>query len=110
MYDVSDTTTFNNIRNWMEEIKINSNRKVRIILVGNKCDSPSRKVSEEEGKKIADEFNIIFFEVSNKAGININEVFDYLVKDLLNKTKKSFKLSFRDEYFDLNLYNKFLKY
>ena len=128
MYDVTDKKSFNNIRNWMEDIKINSNRKVRIVLVGNKCDSPFRKVSKEEGKKLANEFNIIFFEVSGKDGINVNAVFDYLVEDILNNNvddqlkvklkdklekrilKKSFKLSFHNKYFNLNLYNKFLKY
>lgn len=41
------------------------------VLVGNKCDSPERKVSYEEGKRMAEQFGIEYFEVSAKDNINI---------------------------------------
>ena len=40
---------------------------------------PKRVVTEEEGKKMAEEYNMGFFETSVKTNQNINEVFYYLV-------------------------------
>ena len=56
-------------------------------MVGNNChiSDEERKVSIEEGQGKADEFKIPFFETSCKDGININEVFEKLIEDILNK-------------------------
>ena len=56
-------------------------------MVGNNChiSDEEREVSIEEGQGKADEFKIPFFETSCKDGININEVFEKLIEDILNK-------------------------
>ena len=41
-----------------------------------------RKVSTEEGQKIADANNLPFIETSAKSDININETFDNLVEKI----------------------------
>ena len=71
----------------METIREIGIEKLPVILVGNKCDisDEERKVSIEEGQGKADEFKIPFFETSCKDGININEVFEKLIEDILNK-------------------------
>ena len=38
-----------------------------------------RVISTEEGQKLAKDYNVIFFEVSNKTGYNVNECFDTLI-------------------------------
>ena len=53
------------------------------VLVGNKCDKPDRVVSEEEGKKLAEDFNMSFFEASAKTNHNVKEVFDFLTAEIL---------------------------
>jgi len=82
MYDVTDQNSFKNIRNWMKQIEANADKSVRKVLVGHKCDEPNRVVTEEEGKKFAEEFNMGFFESSAKSNKNVNEVFYYLVKEI----------------------------
>ena len=82
MYDVTDRNSFNNIRNWMKQIEANADKSVRKVLVGHKCDEPDRVVTEEEGKKLAEDFNMGFFESSAKSNKNVNEVFYYLVKEI----------------------------
>ena len=55
-----------------------------MILVGNKCDiQDQRQIKKEEGEEYAKKKNIKFYEVSAKEGTNVNEVFEYLVKDIL---------------------------
>ena len=100
MYDVTERNSFNNIRNWMKQIEANADKSIRKVLVGHKCDEPNRVVTEEEGKKLAEDFNIGFFESSAKSNKNVNEVFYYLVKEIfiekgIFEDEKGIKLSNR---------------
>lgn len=52
-YSIEDRNSFNDIDNWIKQIKMHSSQEVAKILVGNKCDSQKREVSFEEGKKLA---------------------------------------------------------
>ena len=61
-------------------------------MVGNKCDlKAERVVSKEDGKKIADEFNMAFMEVSAKDGTNVSTAFEsigHMVVDSLEKQER----------------------
>lgn len=82
-YDVTDENSFKNIKNWIKQIEQNAQTNVCKVLVGNKCDKPDRKVTEEEGKKLAADFNMSFFETSAKSNQNVNETFTFLTKEIL---------------------------
>jgi GTPase SAR1 family protein len=75
VYDVSDMNSFESVRNWMRQIDQNAAENVNRILIGNKCDvDPSeRKVSYDQGKELADEFDIKFFETSAKLNNDTND-------------------------------------
>ena len=83
MYDVTDKNSFEKIKNWIKQLNATADKSVTKILVGNKCDAPERVVTEEEGKKLAEEFGFGFLETSSTNNKNINEVFYYLVKAIL---------------------------
>ena len=67
----------------MKQIEANAQTNVCKVLVGNKCDKPDRTVTEEEGKKLADDFAMSFFETSAKTNQNVNEVFNFLTQQIL---------------------------
>ncbi len=86
-YDVTDENSFKNIRNWVKQIEQNAQNNVCKVLVGNKCDREDRKISYEEGAKLASEFKMQFFETSAKSNYNVNETFTYLTKEILNNSE-----------------------
>ena len=95
VYDISNTESFDKLDYWIEQIKTNSQEFTKMILFGNKSDIiEERKISKEEGEQYAKNNNIHFFEVSAKEGTNVNQAFEYFIKDILNcfspmeKTKK----------------------
>ena len=89
LYDVTSRKTFENVKNWVTQIKEEVSDKVTIILVGNKIDDESnRKVSTEEGEQMAKECGLNFFETSAKSGINIDTTFNELVKKIVETYSK----------------------
>jgi GTPase SAR1 family protein len=38
VYDVTSSSSFEEMKHWIEEVKTNANKNVRIIIVGNKID------------------------------------------------------------------------
>ena len=86
IYDITNKDSFNSIGKWMESIDEVSSANTKVILVGNKIDMEGeRQVTKEEGERRAKEYNIPFYETSCKDGININEVFSRITKEILNK-------------------------
>ncbi|KRX02148.1 P-loop containing nucleoside triphosphate hydrolase [Pseudocohnilembus persalinus] len=85
VYAINDRETFQNIESWMKQIKTHASQDVCKILVGNKCDMVDRQVQTEEGKQLAQCYDIQFFEVSAKDNINIAETFLSIAKDIKEK-------------------------
>ena len=71
---------------WMRQIQKNADKHNRCILLANKCDiqEEERKVSKEEGEKLAAHYQLPFFETSAKANINVIPAFNKLSEDLLD--------------------------
>ena len=82
IYDVTDQNSFQNVHYWLKQIERYAKDTSRKVLVGNKCDKPDRVITTEEGKKLADDFNMNFFETSAKTYQNVNEVFNFLATDI----------------------------
>ena len=84
IYDVTNTKSYENIKKWINEIKEEISENVTIILIGNKIDNEAeRKISKEEGEKLANDFHVQFFETSAKTGEGINESVFYLVQKIV---------------------------
>eukprot|EP00658_Telonema_sp_P-2_P013245 TRINITY_DN15012_c0_g1_i2.p1 TRINITY_DN15012_c0_g1~~TRINITY_DN15012_c0_g1_i2.p1 ORF type:complete len:177 (+),score=15.79 TRINITY_DN15012_c0_g1_i2:169-699(+) len=91
MYDVSDIESFNHLKMWIASIAKLANKKADpyIMLVGNKSDVDisDRVVSAEDGRKLANQFNIPFFETSAKTGSNVDDVFLRMISGIKSKQK-----------------------
>ncbi|KAB1217919.1 Ras-related protein RABE1c [Morella rubra] len=91
VYDVTDESSFNNIRNWIRNIEQHASDNVSKILVGNKADmdESKRAVPTSKGQALADEYGIKFFETqknivlqSAKTNMNVEEVFFSIARDI----------------------------
>ena len=80
VYDVSNRQSFNDLKNWLEDVS-NATNKVSIILFGNKCELENRAVTKEEAEQFAKKNNIPYIETSAKSKINIDEGFSMVVND-----------------------------
>ncbi|KAK9126909.1 hypothetical protein Scep_015755 [Stephania cephalantha] len=84
VYDVTDESSFNNIRNWIRNIEQHASDNVNKILVGNKADmdESKRAVPTSKGQALADEYGIKFFETSAKTNLNVEQVFFSIARDI----------------------------
>ena len=88
VYDVTDEASFDKIKDWMDQILSNTNKdEICLILLGNKCDIEKRSISYEQGKTLANELQVNFFETSAQTGQNIKEAFETLTADIMKKKK-----------------------
>lgn len=78
LYDCSYERSFMSVREWVDSIEEGAQKKVPIMLCGNKSDlreeaeNQGRKVVNfEEGQRLAREFEGLFIETSAKEGSNI---------------------------------------
>ena len=95
MYDITNKKSFESIPEWIRSIKDAKGDNFPMILLGNKLDKEDiRIVSEKEGKELAKEYNMQFFETSNKDGTNIQEAGLALVNEILKNQENEIKDSF----------------
>ena len=87
IYDITNPITFENITHWVSQVREEASKNVVIYLIGNKIDlEEERKVSTEEGEKLAEKLGLPFNETSAFDGTNINETFD----DIVERIDKAF--------------------
>ena len=95
MYDITNKKSFESIPEWIKSIRDSKGENFPMILLGNKLDKEDiRVISEKEGKELADEYGIKFFETSNKTGVNIQESGMALVNEILKIKENEIKDSF----------------
>ena len=86
VYDITNRDSFDNIRNWHNDL-MEFTHDPSFIIVGNKIDLEDyRQVMKEEGEKLAQELRADgFFETSAKDDIMINGAFYEFAKIILDK-------------------------
>jgi Ras-related protein Rab-1A len=103
-FDLTNYESFLRVKYWMNEIKKYHPKPVNIViaLVGTKMDlaQETNTVAEEEIETFCNssckdtdgqhnfELNIKYFSTSSKTNTNIHQVFDYLIKECMEKFNK----------------------
>ncbi|MCO5579745.1 hypothetical protein L7F22_033605 [Adiantum nelumboides] len=86
VYDVTDQESFNNVKQWLNEIDRFASENVNKLLVGNKSDLTAKKVVDTQtAKAFADEIGIPFLETSAKNASNVEDAFMTMATEIKNR-------------------------
>jgi len=86
VYDVTDMVTFNNVKQWLQEIDRYACENVNKLLVGNKCDLANKRVVEyNSAKEFADSLGVPFLETSAKNATNVEAAFIKMASEIKNR-------------------------
>lgn len=97
VYDVTNRASFTSTFKWIEDVRAERGDDVVVILVGNKCDLPEkREVSTEEAEQKAQDYHVLFLEVSAKVGTNVKSLFRKVANALPHPTSSTTAMSGAD--------------
>lgn len=88
-YDITREDTFQNVVDWLRELKQHASKEVLVYLIGNRADLENERQVEKDRAIEFCKANKIdkFFETSAKTGANVEEVFSLAAKELFLSAK-----------------------
>ena len=109
VYDITKKATFDNVKNWYNDLITKAEEGCIIALIGNKLDlvqrnERKREVSREEAQSYAEDNHMLFYETSAYNGNNINDIFEELMQTIYTERRKIPDFKERDKELD-NLTN-----
>lgn len=100
VYDISNSSSFHDVKNWIELAFANNKGANINFLVGNKCDLDSqRQVNINEGEELAKMRNFTFFETSAKENKDVKKMFEFFAYKLIqyfDKNKEEYSETQKD--------------
>ena len=92
VYDITRKNTFDNIDKWITDLKLNRDKNICIIILGNKSDLiDKREINKNDGIKKAEMYKTAFLETSAFNGDNISKAFDELIEQIVINNKNIFQ-------------------
>jgi small GTP-binding protein len=89
VYDCTARESFENVKTWMASIDRHAPTSVVRVLVANKTDlADAKAVSSSEGRELAQEYGILFFETSAKTGLGVQEAFLETAQKILSQKRE----------------------
>ena len=97
VYDVTDRKSFENVTTWAECVDKFAKSNVLRISVGNKTDLEDKRIiSTEDGKKLAEQNGLKYYEISALKITGLHEMFEDIAKEYVEiyeqKSYKNFQL------------------
>eukprot|EP01103_Thecamoeba_quadrilineata_P003576 TRINITY_DN13337_c0_g1_i1.p1 TRINITY_DN13337_c0_g1~~TRINITY_DN13337_c0_g1_i1.p1 ORF type:complete len:195 (+),score=14.38 TRINITY_DN13337_c0_g1_i1:124-708(+) len=88
VFDLTDAISFNNVKQWLQEIDRYAPVDVERVLLGNKSDLVNRRVvTSATAQEFADTHSLMFFETSAKSSTNVENSYNALVRQILKRAK-----------------------
>ena len=108
VYDITKKLTFENVKNWYNDLITKAEKGCIIALVGNKLDlvernGGNREVLKEEAQAYAEDNHMLFYETSAYNGTNINDIFEDLMQTIYTERRKIPDFRERDNELDNNM-------
>ncbi|XP_037652223.1 ras-related protein Rab-15-like [Sebastes umbrosus] len=103
VYDITNQSSFQHLAKWASDVDEYAPEKVQMIMVGTKSDEERRrKVSKDQGSKLAETYGMEFFETSASTNTNIAEAFTRVTELVLQAHKRDVDnlLGSLDDYLD----------
>ena len=88
VFSLDDAQSFNELDGWLNDLHALATANAVILLVGNKADVSEKTVTTSEAEAFAKRHNLEYLETSAKDGVNINDTFVRLARDINDKVKK----------------------
>ncbi len=89
VYDITRPSTFEDVENWMTEIKEKVRGSLKIMIIGNKLDlTNERKVDTETALDKAKSLNVPLMETSAFNSTNIQKAFESILREMYKEFKK----------------------
>jgi len=86
VYDLTDRTSFINLKSWLQEIDRYAAESVCRVIVGNKKDLESRRVVETSvAQEFCENYKIKFMETSAKDSTNVEQAFETMAMVIKEK-------------------------
>ena len=85
-YDITRKNTFDSVNKWVSDLTAAADKKITIILIGNKSDlEDQRQVTKEMGEEKANQLQIAFLETSAFSGDNLEKGFQMMINEIYKK-------------------------
>ena len=86
VYDITRKNTFETVNKWVSDITTAADKKITLILIGNKNDlEDQRQVTKEVGEEKAKELGLAFMETSACSGENLDKAFQMMINEIYKK-------------------------
>ena len=83
VFDVTDRMSYENLHTWVNSIHEHADEKIIKYLIANKIDlTEERKVTKEEGQKMANQYKMKYYETSARTNINVADSIEGLAQEI----------------------------
>jgi Ras-related protein Rab-14 len=92
VFDISRWHTFEELKDWLSDLRQYAGKKTPFVLIGNKvdlCDDDDNKYDKVSAESLAKEENAYFIETSAKTGENVDDAFLNLIQKMIKNTGSS---------------------
>ena len=96
LFSLGDLSSFQHLENWMNEIKLHSQRRIPVMLIGNKSDLQDRKVSWRDIEAFTRKHDLSYFQANCYSELNYEMILS-AIADGMKKTDNNLDLGKNEE-------------